>query len=61
MIIGPLLVAAGSVVLAALAADWIEKELLRPIDRREWYWWLSYRREWVLADTVKGLGSKLGL
>jgi hypothetical protein len=37
--------------LAEFAADWLERELARPIDRLEWKSWTYEHREWVLADS----------
>ena len=37
--------------LAQFAADWLEREMARPIDRHEWYGWSFVHRRWVLADT----------
>jgi len=37
--------------LAAAAADWLEREMRRPIVRREWNRSGFKRHEWLLADT----------
>jgi hypothetical protein len=42
--------------LATAAADWLEREMRRPIVRREWCRPGFWRREWVLADTGEPLG-----
>jgi len=41
--------------LAAAAADWLEREMARPIARHEWDGPGFSRRLWVLADTGDGL------
>jgi hypothetical protein len=41
--------------LAAAAADWLEREMRRPIVRHEWDGPGFSRRLWVLADTGEGL------
>jgi hypothetical protein len=42
----------GSVAeLAEFAADWLEKELERPIDRVEWQGWTFWHRRWIFVDT----------
>ncbi|QJW93795.1 hypothetical protein [Frigoriglobus tundricola] len=41
--------------LAAAAADWLEREMRRPIVRHEWDRPEFSRRLWVLADTGEGL------
>jgi hypothetical protein len=47
--------------LAAAAADWLEREMRRPIVRHEWDR-LDQRgvapRLWVLADTGEGIGAR---
>lgn len=42
--------------MVAAAADWMEREMRRPIERHEWDRPGVQRREWVLADTGEGLG-----
>jgi hypothetical protein len=41
--------------LATTAADWLEREMRRPIVRYEWHRPGFWRREWLLADTGEGL------
>jgi hypothetical protein len=41
--------------LASAAADWLEREMKRPIVRHEWNRKDFTRRLWVLADTQEGL------
>jgi hypothetical protein len=41
--------------LAAAAADWLEREMSRPIVRLEWVRPGFTRTQWVLADTREGL------
>jgi len=41
--------------LADAAADWLERELRRPIVRQEWHRPEFWRRQWVLADTGERL------
>jgi hypothetical protein len=42
-------------VLASAAADWLEHEVQRPIERREWDRPTFRHRQWLLADTGKKL------
>jgi hypothetical protein len=41
--------------MADAAADWIERELARPIVRREWKGMTFTHREWILDDTGERL------
>jgi hypothetical protein len=44
--------------LAQFAADWLESEMWRPIDRLEWPTSAPDYKLWVMADTGEGLVAK---
>jgi hypothetical protein len=40
---------------ATFAADWVEKELRRPIHQHEWRGWTFRHRRWIMGDTGEPL------
>ncbi len=47
--------AAQAGTLADCAANWIELQLRRPVERHEWHRAMFVHRRWILADTNQGL------